>query len=73
MGPMSSDRTEAVQAVVDRVSSYQGSAEEGVIERELRRALGEAGLDLSDAEVTVLVGEIEDGEDTPDAAEVVEQ
>ena len=59
---MSNERDEVLQAVVDRVSSYQGSAEEGTVERELRAALAETDLTLSDDEVTDLVAEIENGE-----------
>jgi hypothetical protein len=42
-------RIEALQAVVDRVSSWQESAPEGTIREELDAALEEVGLDLDDA------------------------
>jgi len=56
---MSDERIEAVQAVVDRVSSYQDGAPEGTVEQELRAGLGETGVELSDAEVTKLAEAIE--------------
>ena len=42
-------RLEALQAVVDRVSSWQESAPEGTVREELDAALAEVGLDLDDA------------------------
>ncbi|KQP64921.1 MULTISPECIES: hypothetical protein [unclassified Nocardioides] len=59
----SNEKTEAVQAVVDRVTSYQESAPEGTVEAELRKGLGEAGLDLPDADVTALAEAIEAAEE----------
>jgi hypothetical protein len=60
-----SARDEVVNAVVTRVNSYQDTAEEGVLEKELRSALDEAGVEVSDDELTDLVSEIENGEWTP--------
>ena len=57
----SSEKFEAIQAVVDRVSSYQESAPEGTVRAELGDALGEAGLDLPADDVTRLVEAIEAG------------
>lgn len=56
---MDTERTEAIQAVVDRLTSYQESAPAGTVQRELRSALNETGLDLSDDEVHRLVAAIE--------------
>ena len=56
---MSDERNEAVQAVVDRVSSYQDGAPEGTVEKELRAGLDETGVQLSDDEVTKLAEAIE--------------
>ncbi len=56
------DHTEkmtAVQAVVDRVESYQETAPAGTVEKELREGLAEADLGLEDAEVSKLVEAIE--------------
>ena len=56
---MSTEKNEAVQAVVDRVSSYQDGAPEGTVESELRAGLEEVGVELSDAETTRLAEAIE--------------
>jgi len=55
----SSDRTEAIQAVVDRVSSYQDGAPEGTVEAELRSGLADAGVDLEDRHITTLAEAVE--------------
>lgn len=60
-GPaMTDDKTETVQAVVDRVSSYQDGATEGTIADELRRGLDEAGVEMPDDQVQKLADAIED-------------
>jgi hypothetical protein len=56
---MSDERIEAIQGVVDRVSSYQDGAPEGTVEKELRDGFTEAGVDVSDDEVTRLADAIE--------------
>ena len=56
---MDSDKIEAVQNVVDRVSSYQETAPEGTVDKELREALDEAGLKLDDQQVQALTDAIE--------------
>jgi hypothetical protein len=56
----SSEELEAIQVVVDRVSSYQDGAPEGTVARELRDGLAEAGLQVSDEDVTRLASAIED-------------
>ena len=53
------DRNEAVQAVVDRVSSYQDGAPEGTVETELTAGLGEVGIQLDPADVRTLAEAIE--------------
>ena len=62
---MDNDKLEAIQNVVDRVSSYQDGAPEGTVEKELRSGLDEAGIDLEDRQVGALASAIED-----DAGEV---
>ena len=57
---MTDDKTETVQAVVDRVSSYQDGATEGTIADELRRGLDEAGVEMPDNQVQKLADAIED-------------
>ena len=68
---MSNENLEAVQNVVDRVSSYQESAPEGTVEKELRAGLDEAGVTLDDAAVTRLVDAIEADAGTVDAQSVL--
>ena len=56
---MNNDKMEAIQAVVERVSSYQDGATEGTVEDELRNGLVEAGVDLDDADIRRLAEAIE--------------
>ena len=67
----STERTQAVQAVVDRMTSYQDAAPEGTVEKELREALGETDVDLTDEEVVALAEAIEAGEGQVSVAEVL--
>ena len=62
---------EAIQGVVDRVSSYQDGAPEGTVERELRKALDETDVELSDDEIVKLASAIEDEHGAIDAASVL--
>jgi hypothetical protein len=71
MSAHSSEELEAVQNVVDRVTSWQDGATEGTVETELRKGLDEAGVGLSDDEVTSLASAIEDEHGAIDAAEVL--
>lgn len=67
-GHMTDERTEAIQAVVDRITSYQASAPEGTVEKELREALDETDLELSDEEVSKIVDAVEKSEERVDVA-----
>ncbi|GAA1764739.1 hypothetical protein GCM10009795_009090 [Nocardioides hankookensis] len=67
----SSDRTEAIQAVVDRVSSYQDGAPEGTVEKELRSGLADAGLELGDGEITALAEAVEAEHGNVDVSKVL--
>ena len=67
----SNDQLEAIQAAVDRVSSYQDGAPEGTVEKELRDALSEAGVDVADDEVKKLADAIEDEHGAIRAADVL--
>jgi len=69
--PMTEDKTQAVQAVVDRVSSYQDGATEGTVADELRRGLDEAGVELADEQVTRLADAIEDAHGEVFVTEVI--
>jgi hypothetical protein len=57
--PMTEEKTEAMQAVVDRVTSWQDGAPEGTVEAELRDGFAQAGVDVDDADVTKLADAIE--------------
>ncbi len=56
---MNNDKMEAIQAVVERVSSYQDGATEGTVEDELRNGFVEAGVELDDADIRRLAEAIE--------------
>jgi hypothetical protein len=62
---------EAIQGVVDRVTSYQDGATEGTVESELRKALGETDVTLSDDDVATLASAIEDAHGAVDAGTVL--
>lgn len=65
------ERMEAIQAVVDRVTSWQDGATEGTVAEELRRGAAEVGVDLSDDEISRLADEIEDRHAAVSAEEVL--
>jgi hypothetical protein len=56
---MSDEKTEAMQAVVDRVTSWQDGAPEGTVEAELRDGFTRAGVDVDDTDITKLAEAIE--------------
>jgi hypothetical protein len=68
---MNDERTEAIQAVVDRVTSWQDGATEGTVADELRRGAEKVGVDLTEDEVTRLADVIEDRHATVSVAEVL--
>ena len=68
---MSDEKTEAIQAVVDRVNSYQDSAEERVVETELRDGFQEAGVEVSDEDVRRLADAIDTADQPVSAADVL--
>jgi hypothetical protein len=67
----SSEELEAIQAVVDRVTSWQDGAPEGTVEQELRDGFSQAGVDVSDDEVTSLADAIESEHGAIRAADVL--
>lgn len=71
MSDYSSEELEAIQNVLDRVSSYQDGAPEGTVVKELREALDEAGIDLEDSEITKLASAIETDEGAVEASSVL--
>ncbi|MFL6157741.1 MAG: hypothetical protein ACJ72D_16725 [Marmoricola sp.] len=64
-------RTEAVQAVVDRVVAWQHGATDGVVHDELRSGLDEAGVSLDDSEFEQLASAIESADGPVDASSYV--
>lgn len=68
---MSNERTEATQAVVDRLTSYQDTATEGTVEKELREAFAETDVDVTDEELAALVGAIEKADEPVDVSTVL--
>jgi hypothetical protein len=72
MSTPTNEELEAIQVVVDRVSSYQDGAPEGTVAHELRDGFSDAGLQVSDDVVTRLASAIEAEHGTVDAANVLE-
>ena len=68
---MTDEKMEAIQAVVDRVTSWQDGATEGTVETELRKGFSEAGVDVSDDDIAKLADAIEDEHGAIKAAEVL--
>jgi NAD(P)-dependent dehydrogenase (short-subunit alcohol dehydrogenase family) len=64
-------KLEAVQAVVDRVSSWQDGATEGTVASELRKGATEVGIDLTEDEIEKLADAIESEHGAVDAAAVL--
>jgi len=71
MTARTSAELEAIQNVVDRVTSWQDGATEGTVEKELRDGFGEAGVDVSDEEVRKLADAIQDEHGNVSAREVL--
>jgi hypothetical protein len=67
----SSEELEAIQSVVDRVTSWQDGATERTVESELRNGLEETGVELDDQEVAALASAIEDQHGAIRALEVL--
>ena len=67
----SSEELEAIQAVVDRVTSWQDGATEGTVEQELRDGFSEAGVDVPDEDVKKLADAIQDEHGAVHAADVL--
>ncbi len=68
---MDPDKLTAVQAVVDRVSSWQDGATEGTVDGEVRKGLDEVGVSLTDDEIGKLVAAIESEQGAADAGDVL--
>ncbi|WP_122817515.1 hypothetical protein [Nocardioides pantholopis] len=68
---MSEEKLEAIQAVVDRVSSWQDGAPESTVATELRKGFVEVGIDVTDDEVNKLADAIQDAHGEVSASEVL--
>jgi NAD(P)-dependent dehydrogenase (short-subunit alcohol dehydrogenase family) len=71
MSNHSTEELQAVQGVVDRVSSYQDGAPEGTVAKELQEALAETDVSLTPDEVGKLADAIESEHGSVDAATVL--
>lgn len=58
MSDYTSDEIEAIQAVVDRVTSYQDGATEQTVIQALREGFDEAGVDVAPEHLEALAAEI---------------
>ena len=65
------DKIAAVQAAVDRVTSWQDGATEGTVEAELRKSLDEVGVTLDQDEFDKVHAAIEEHKGTTDVSEVL--
>lgn len=63
--------TEAIQLVVDRVSSWQDGATEGTVGEELRKGFDEVGVEVSPDDVDKLADAIQNAHGDVDAAAVL--
>jgi hypothetical protein len=68
---MSNEKMEAIQAVVDRVTSWQDGATEGTVQAELRSGFEQAGVDVPDDQVKRLADAIESRHGAIDAEQVL--
>jgi hypothetical protein len=69
---MSDEKNEAIQAVVDRVTSYQDGAEGRVVADELRQGFSEAGVEVPDEDVRRLADAIEKTDQPVSASAVLD-
>jgi len=71
MSDYESEQIEAIQAVVDRVSSYQDGATEGTVEEELRKGFDEIAVEVEPEDVTKLAQAIDEDAGDVSAAEIL--
>jgi hypothetical protein len=71
MSAHSSEELEAIQAVVDRVTSWQDGATEGTVLEELEKGFAEAGVEVGDDEKKKLADAIEDEHGAVQASDVL--
>jgi hypothetical protein len=62
---------EAIQLVVDRVTSWQDGATEGTVAEELRKGFAEAGVEVAPDEVDTLADAIQSKHGEVDATQLL--
>jgi hypothetical protein len=70
---MTEEKQEAIQAVVDRVTSWQDGATESTVATELRKGFDEAGVEVPDEDVAKLADAIESEHGAVSASDVLSQ
>ncbi|WP_028473999.1 hypothetical protein [Nocardioides alkalitolerans] len=71
MTDYSPEELETVQAVVDRVSSWQDGATESTVDAELKKGFEEAGIEISEADRAKLADAIQEEHGEVSASEVL--
>ncbi len=71
MSDYTDEQIETIQAVVDRVSSWQDGAPEGTVAEELTKGFAEAGIAVPDQDQGRLADAIQDAHGEVKAAEVL--
>lgn len=72
MSQRSSEEMETIQAVVDRVTSWQDGATRDTVLAELHDGLNQAGVELDEADVAKLAEAIESNHQSVTAADVLD-
>lgn len=65
------EKKTAVQAVVDRISSWQDGATPDTVRAELDRGLQDAGVEIGETEKNLIVDRVADGGQGFDVSEVL--
>jgi hypothetical protein len=68
---MTDEKLQAIQAVVDRVTSWQDGATEATVETELRKGFAEAGIEVPEEDVTRLADAIREEHGAISASDVL--
>jgi hypothetical protein len=71
MSNYESEHIEAMQVVVDRVTSWQDGATEGTVEEELRKGFDEVGVEVEPADLQKLAEAINEENGEVSATEVL--
>jgi hypothetical protein len=71
MSDYENEQIEAIQNVVDRVSSYQDGAPEGTVEEELRKGFDEIAVEVEPDDLAKLAEAIEEDAGDVSAADIL--